>query len=305
MTCTTSQYPLARFDPPYRSLAPMPDIDTMEARVSRGLPAGKAIVWNMAAGDWNKCFARVRNREPGTALIVILPPAIEGNSGGDVLLVVERCQPHSVLPYHPEPRPDELEAVLRRVPSHLPEEVTDYLMWRGVTLDLETRQMVRKIIKFSSHLSTVTGVARGLYMSRRALGRHFLTRGLPAPSHWIQFSRVLRAGLSLHESSQTLFTVATEFGFSDGFALSNQMYRLLGIRPSKLRSHAGWEWVVESWLQAEVLKLGFSPVQSHLFQADERCKEQDILDPTEIKKARGITQKCSCIPHRTRYAPQP
>lgn len=251
MTETTAQYPLSRFSPPYEALAPFPDIDHAATVDATDIPAGEAIVWSLGRGDWAKCFDRVRDRRPGTALIVILPPAVEREPPGDVLQVVERCRPHSVLPFHPEPRPEELEAVLRRVPTHLPEEVTDYLMWRGIKLDLETRQIIRKIISFSDHLSTVTGVARGLYMSRRALGRHFLNRGLPVPSHWIQFSRVLRASLSLHENHQTLFTVATELGFSDGFALSNQMYRLLGVRPSKLRTHAGWEWIVESWLRKE------------------------------------------------------
>jgi AraC-like DNA-binding protein len=147
--------------------------------------------------------------------------------------------------------PEELIMVLRRCPSQFSVEVTEYLSWRGMDLDLDTRRLIRKTLDLSLDLRTVTGLARALYMSRRALGRRFMTRGLPVPSHWLHFGRILRGSIKLQDPKATLFSVGCELGYPDGFAFSNQMKRLTGLRPSIMRECFGWEWIVESWLHKE------------------------------------------------------
>ena len=134
----------------------------------------------------------------------------------------------------------------------------DYLMWRGVNVDMETRRLVRRTVELSFELRSVTALARSMYLSRRALGRHFLSRGLPVPSHWLHFSRVLRVALRLQDSSEDLLSAAYEFGYADGFAFSNQMHRLTGIRPSDARRCLGWEWILEAWLRTEAAAGGLS-----------------------------------------------
>ena len=141
--------------------------------------------------------------------------------------------------------------MLRRPPSDLSMEVGDYLGWRGITIDLETRRIVRRIVELSQDLRTVSAMARSLYLSRRALGRRFLTRGLPVPSHWLQLARLLHATVKLQANRDTLFGVAVGLGYPDGFSLSNQMKRLTGVRPSEARDKLGWEWLLETWLAKE------------------------------------------------------
>ena len=96
-------------------------------------------------------------------------------------------------------------------------------------------------------------------MSRRALGRRFMTRGLPVPSHWLHFGRILRGSIRLQDPRSTLFGVGSELGYPDGFAFSNQMKRLTGLRPSIMRECFGWEWIVESWLFKEAQSGNLSP----------------------------------------------
>jgi AraC-like DNA-binding protein len=211
---------------------------------------GAALVWKMAVSRRPRDFEMARERPAGLALIAILPPASSVHQG-DVLSLVDRCRPHSVLPFHPEPQPDDLAVVLRRPPEALSVEVVDYLTWRGIRVDGDTRQLIRRTLDLSESVHTVSGLARALYLSRRALGRRFLSRGLPAPSHWLQFGRTLRAALTLQSTDDSLFSIATELGYPDGFALSNQMKRLTGIRPSTVRTCFGWEWIVEAWLRTE------------------------------------------------------
>lgn len=254
-TVQTKSPPLSRIFPPYDVLEPL---HLSDERFSKVPEPGEGIVWQMGHGSWSAAFDVTRRRPPGVALIVILPPAVEIQASPELLRVIEACRPHSILPFHAEPHLDDLTAVLRREPDDLPAEVMDYLMWRGVNVDMETRRLIRRTVELSFELRSVTALARSMYLSRRALGRHFLSRGLPVPSHWLHFSRILRVALRLQDSSQNLLSAAYEFGYADGFALSNQMHRLTGIRPSEARRNLGWEWILEAWLRTEATTGGLS-----------------------------------------------
>jgi AraC-like DNA-binding protein len=237
------------FFPPYRRL----EVLDHPYQIPRSpLPnRGSVLLWNLKPGEMASGSRSVRARPPGVALFIILPPT--AGLGGEERLsrLMEYCRPHSVLPHVQEIDPDELVSVLRRFPSQFAVEVTDYLLWRGVEVDLDTRRLVRKTLELSGELRTVSGLARSLYMSRRALGRRFMTRGLPVPSHWLHFGRVLRGAIRLQNPQANLFSVGCELGYPDGFAFSNQMNRLTGLRPSMMRECFGWEWIVESWLYTE------------------------------------------------------
>jgi hypothetical protein len=69
----------------------------------------------------------------------------------------------------------------------------------------------------------------------------------------------------MQSTEDTLFTIACDLGYPDGFALSNQMHRLVGIRPTSARDCLGWEWLIESWLRREAEEGGLLP---HLFDGE-------------------------------------
>lgn len=264
MRCPIRSHRFLAFFPPYQTLSPLMD----PGRVPSGkFPIrGAALIWNLQAGDWGSGFRAVRDRPPGMALLLLLPPASEIEGTAKLLQLMEHCRPHSVLPHLEEVDPEDLIPVLRRFPSDLGMEVTEYLRWRGIETDLDTRRLIRKTLELSADLRTVSGLARGLYLSRRALGRRFMSRGLPVPSHWLHFGRTLRACLALQAGGRSLHTVASSLGYPDGFSLSNQMKRLMNLRPSMMRELFGWEWIVESWLFQEARVEGFSPMlRRHLF----------------------------------------
>jgi AraC-like DNA-binding protein len=170
------------------------------------------------------------------------------------------CRPHSVLPHIQEIDTQELVSILRRFPTQFDFEVVEYLVWRGIEVDLDTRRLLRKTLELSEELRTVSALARALYMSRRALGRRFMTRGLPVPSHWLHFGRVLRGSVQLQDPRANLFRIGCELGYPDGFAFSNQLKRLTGLRPSMMKECFGWEWIVESWLFREADAGNLSPL---------------------------------------------
>ena len=252
--------PLSLFTPPYDLLEPLRGDDR---RFAQPNSPGTGLVWQLRLGSWSRVFEVVRRRPPGMTLMVILPASVDLDSTPELLRVVEACRPHSILPFHREPHVDDLSVLLRREPEDLSVEVMDYLKWRGINVDIEVRRLIRKTIDLSSELRSITALARSLYLSRRALGRRFLTNSLPVPSHWLHFGRVLRAALRLQSSAVTLAEAASRFGYPDGFALSNQMHRLVGVRPSEARRYLGWDWLVEAWIHTEAAGGGFSSEVCH------------------------------------------
>lgn len=247
---------LLLFAPPYRILRPVETHADLPRRVRER--RGAALVWPLSGTPTPEEFEMTRGRTPGVALIVILPPADALGRPEEVLRIVELCRPHSILPHHRRPNVMDLRHILSRPPEDLPSEVSDYLTWRGLVLDMETRRLIRKTMELSAELTSVNGLARALYLSRRALGRRFTTRGLPVPSHWLHLGRILRSAMHLQDTGVTLLEAASSMGYPDGFALSNQMLRLIGIRPTVARRSLGWEWILEEWLLREARKGGLA-----------------------------------------------
>jgi len=241
--------PLALLAPPYTRLQPLAP-STSDIRAC-GRQPGSALIWIMGSGGDAARERAVRSRPGGVALLVILPPDRDIAKSATLALHLQQLRPHGILPYHPEPTTSDLSQVLRRPPVDLAGEVVDYLRWRGFALDRDTVHLLRRILDLSGELRSISSVSRSMYLSRRALGRRLTTRGLPVPSHWLQMGRLLRVAVRLQNTEATVSSVAFEHGYPDGFALSNQMERLIGHRPSEVRRRLGWEWLVESWLRRE------------------------------------------------------
>jgi len=263
------------FFPPYHTLEPIRHPSHFpQARFPH---RGAALFWNLRVGAWGSGFRAIRDRPPGVALFILLPPVSELEGTERLLDLMEHCRPHSILPFIEELDPEELVPLLRRFPSNFSLEVTEYLVWRGIEVDLDTRRLIRKTFDLSGEIRTVTALSRALYMSRRALGRRFMTRGLPVPSHWLHFGRILRACLHLQKNDANLYSIGCHLGYPDGFSLSNQMMRLTNLRPSLLRECFGWEWVVEAWLHQEAMSGQLSPMLRHnLFGNMEKAERSPV-----------------------------
>ena len=248
--------PLALLAHPYRALQAV-DFDRLRLKALLP-PAGAALVWDLRRGVQERAFRLVRTRPGGLALILVLPPAQLLRPQSRFLEVIEATRPSAILPFHQVPHVGELAHVLRRPPGDLPAEITDYMAWRGLSVPPDIRQLIRRTVELSGEVRSVQALARGMYISRRALGRRFDSAGLPVPSHWLHFSRLLRVVLRLQNSHDSIVAAGFRVGYPDGFSLSNQMQRLTGFRPSEARKYLGWEWLLEAWLRREAEAGGLS-----------------------------------------------
>jgi AraC-like DNA-binding protein len=241
---------LARFAPPYERLTPQP----LGAFPRLAEWRGCALVWqlNDAATQWEE-YEWLAQRPTGLPLMVLLPHPDEIDSTVPLLRRVRELRPRAVVPGAVLGTPEHLRALLAAPPRSVAGTVTDYLRVRGILGAEPARREVQRVLELAVEVVSISQLARRLYTSRRTLGRHFSEWGLPVPSHWLQFGRLLHVCLHLHADHTAVFRLAARAKYPDGFTLSNQMKRLIGYRPSEVRRLLGWEWIVEAWLEKEGL----------------------------------------------------
>jgi len=248
MPATTDAGEIFAFAPPYDRLERRTDL--LDAHPTPR--PGSAVVWRLVdAARQEHEFDLLRRRTCGLPLIVLLPPPQEILDTLPLLNAVPMLQPKGVLPDGRLATADRLRLLLAAPPHSLASAVTAYLGRRGVLTDAATRTEIHRIFELAPEAPSISKLARRMYTSRRTLGRHLSLAGLPVPSHWLQFARLLHVAIQLQNDSKAIFRIATRLGYPDGFTMSNQMNRVLGIRPTVVRQHLGWEWIVETWLIRE------------------------------------------------------
>ena len=238
---------ISLFAPPYLSLTPLePSFDSSNVR-------GRALVWYLHdAAQQRMEYEWLLARDARVPLYVVLPPASVIGPILPIIPQLSQLHARGVLPNGPLQDVDPLRMLLRTPPRDLPSAMVAYLARRGLLRDTKTRILVQKIFELAPTIHSISGLARRLYTSRRSLGRFFEAHQLPVPSHWLQFARLLYVATTLQSNEDVpIFRIATQYGYPDGFTMSNQMKRLVGCRPTDVRENLGFEWIVEEWLEME------------------------------------------------------
>jgi len=226
-------------------------IDTTWAPAEVPAP-GYALTWWLADGDAQELeFQWLYERPPGLPLLIVLPPAREIRKVFALLGSLTALEPRAILPAGRLAAPNRLRDLLATPPRRFADAVSAYLVRRGLLKTEEIRRNVRAIFQAVPAVRSVSGLAARLHASRRTLGRRFADAGLPVPSHWLQFARVLHVAMRLQTDRSPLSRIAGQYGYPDAFTLSNQMKRLTDYRPTDVRRWLGWEWLVEAWLKRE------------------------------------------------------
>jgi len=224
---------------------------------SASVPRGAAAIWWLTDAERQATeFDRLRDRPYHLPLVVLLPPPREIARTLPLLNLIMLLRPKSVLPGMSLGTPEAVRHVLAAPPPSLSEAFIRHLGERGVLADRTVAREIRRIFDLAAECRSISRLARRMYTSRRTLGRHFAAAGLPVPSHWLQFARVLQVSVHLQSEPSAIFRIAARSGYPDGFTLSNQMKRLIGCRPTDVRACLGWEWIVEAWLTREWLRGG-------------------------------------------------
>lgn len=219
--------------------------------------SGYALVWRPRAATRADVLAHMLARPPGLPLFLVLPPPGRVHEIVSILGRLHDLAPRAVLPDGPLVGMASFRALLAARARPIATEVSEYLLRRGL-LSANSLPAVKQVLDLAASTQSITALCRRMYLSRRTLGRHFEAEGIPVPSHWLQMGRLLHVAARLQREHATVFRAAVGVGYPDGFTMSNQMKRLLGVRPRQVRECLGWEWIVESWVREETARNGFS-----------------------------------------------
>lgn len=235
------------FAAPYHTYEPL-DISWRPEPVE----PGGSVVWFMRATGrvWDE-LSWLMERPRSLPFFLVLPDPEEVPPLAPILRSVPDLRPKGVLPTAASGTMAALRTLLAAPPRSLPAAVVDYLEDVNLVEDAQMRDRLTTLFALSPRTRSIQGLARGMAQSRRSLGRYFSERDLPVPSHWLQFARILYVAIQLQNTNTSINRVAGRFGYPDGFTFSNAMKRLTGYRPSFVREHLGWEWILAAWLREE------------------------------------------------------
>jgi AraC-like DNA-binding protein len=246
---------LCLFEPPYDNLKPITPEAVVELRHVNDWK-GRALVWQLTGSDRHAVeFEALRYKTPGLPLLVLLPPPHGVSHVARLLPSVRHLCPRLILPHGLIDSPYRLRHVMALPPRNIAASVTDFLIRRGVLTRKNAIREFQRILELAPQTRSIAGLCRRMYTSRRTLGRHFISTGIPVPSHCLHFGRLLHVAVHLQAENVAMFRIASRFGYPDGFTMSNQMKRLTGHRPTDVRELLGWEWLVEAWLETEGVTL--------------------------------------------------
>lgn len=248
--------------PPYDELVPPTQVQYCPNR-------GVAAVWFVREGSQVAEREWLADRPNGVELVVVLPPASQIRSALPLLRDMTDLRPRGILPHSSIGTPEPIRLLLGSSPRDLSSAVVAHFTRAGILRNARIRALVAKIFELAPTIPSISHLSRKLYTSRRTLGRLFESEGLPVPSHWLQFARLMHVATIIQEKRDLpIFKAAIQVGYPDGFTMSNQMKRLIGCRPSDVRDNLGYEWIMEEWMAREKTA-GRLHVGKELWQLDD------------------------------------
>lgn len=240
-------FPMSLLIPPYEMFSPVREIAGFSAE------RGVALAWFLTDAEAQSRELHWLARRPANVSLIVVLPAPAGISRVlGVLKEVSALKPRGVLPNSGVNSLESMRLLLGSAPRDIPAVVVGHLADRGVLRTQRGRSLIHKVFELAPTVPSISKLSRKLYTSRRTLGRYFEAEGLPVPSHWLQFARLIHVSALIQEKQDLpIFKAALQVGYPDGFTMSNQMKRLIGCRPTDVRECLGLNWIIEEWVQRE------------------------------------------------------
>lgn len=117
----------------------------------------------------------------------------------------------------------------------------------GAQLPTSLRGFARRVMEFPSHYDDLHPVARACGLSRGALKARFRRRGLPSPSVYLRWFRMMAVSYALSDRTATVAQVANRLGFTSDGNLCRAMLALTGQTTTEVRTLHGWNRLLISF----------------------------------------------------------
>jgi AraC-like DNA-binding protein len=110
----------------------------------------------------------------------------------------------------------------------------------GAQLPTSLRGFARRVMEFPSHYDDLQPIARACGVTRGALKARFRRRGLPSPSVYLRWFRMMAVSYALSDRTATVAQVASRMGFTSDGNLCRAMRSLTRQTPTEVRTVYGW-----------------------------------------------------------------
>ncbi len=226
-------------DPVFRATvrrAAFPDEDVLHRReeVLRGLHFGFPRLVVCRSEDWSDLPAHLRAPEPPVPVLTVASASLRDweaawQAGG---LAVRRIDDTALR----------LRSLIQdtALRSGWAEGFfSDLTALLGGSIPGEVRGLARRVVEFPSnypslqHLREVSGLSPG------ALKARFRRRGLPSPSRYLKWFRLVAAARVLSQPGETTLTASYRLGFASDGNFCRWVRRTSGLAPSMLRGRGG------------------------------------------------------------------
>lgn len=117
----------------------------------------------------------------------------------------------------------------------------------GAQLPSSLRGFARRVMEFPSHYDDLRPVARACGVTRGALKARFRRRGLPSPSVYVRWFRMMSVSYALSDRTATVAQVANRLGFTSDGNLCRAMLALTRQTPTEVRTLHGWNRLLISF----------------------------------------------------------
>ncbi|MEX2582526.1 MAG: helix-turn-helix domain-containing protein [Gemmatimonadota bacterium] len=246
-------YPILHLRPPYTPSATT--VMVREVDVGKIVP-GSVLALHVTSRtvDWTACSDAVRglrHRLPAVPVVLSLGPDIE-----DGLFLAAQAAKASIRAVVAGNAP--LGESLRRpltTTQSLGPDVVEWLSLFGLRLSPTLNHLIEQIFTEAPRFTEVGTLLKSIGAAESSTRFRFRKKSLPAPSRWLQAARALHAALRIQmEPEKSILAHACGLGYADHSALCHQMKRTFGTTPAAVRETLGWEWLLERWVRAEILR---------------------------------------------------
>ena len=125
----------------------------------------------------------------------------------------------------------------------------------GIRVPATFRGMARRVMELPCHYTDLGPLVDLTGVGRDALRARFRRRGLPSPSVWLRWFRVMAAAHLLSDRNLSVRAVSHRLGFDNDGNFCRMVRTVAGVTPTELREPAGRGWVLTS-IAAELRRPG-------------------------------------------------
>ena len=117
----------------------------------------------------------------------------------------------------------------------------------GARLPLPLRAFGRRILEFPYRYTTLHPLAEACGTTRGALKARFRRRGLPSPSTYLRWFRIIAVANLLSDRSVTIASAARRLGFTSDGNLCRMIDAVAEMTPTEARTVKGWNRLLISF----------------------------------------------------------